>query len=432
MNSKNKRRNPEITRYTLFVFVVISLYYVVIHGHYSGWQMESYTYTFYLFDYSFGFCTRFLPGALYHLFFKEVIPSQLYVIMTVLLIGIFLSVSYCLAKVIVAQKEVENRLRVLLLLSFTLTGPSILSVFGLCLGIYDTYWVIFTLLFLLLLPRKKAKYFIPLLFVLSILIHYNALTSFIMLFSLLLLYEALEREGKEKTAYLVLMAIGLICAVALGGYFFLMEKNNLHYQDMAEFNAALEQRSHRKTGEITLHYFDLVFFGTTPRADMAQKMAQLQNTPVIAYGTASLPNSFVDALNHFFLYFRMWWFIIGNSAVSHASKAATYFLATLPLLMQFYEFWKKSFHLQTKRSQKILFLLIMLQYPFTMLVCFISTDIVRWMIHAFSVQFILYIYIAHKKGELERLKDSFLWKADVSVIIGYLACYSFVLFDPLG
>ena len=54
----------------LFVFVMA--YQILVGNNLSPWRLNEHFITFYTVDYGLGFCSRFLPGAVYRLFFDQV------------------------------------------------------------------------------------------------------------------------------------------------------------------------------------------------------------------------------------------------------------------------------------------------------------------------------------------------------------------------
>ena len=415
--------------YGVFFFFFTVVYHLVIINRFHLWSVGAYSYTFYLLDYSFGFCSRFLPGALYHLFFKEVYISQLNVFLTLLLLLVILGISLFFAKLVCLQKQKENRVRVVFLCLFFLSGAGILTLLGIEIGIYETFWVFFALLFLLVVSKKHLKYVIPVFFVLSVLIYYTAMISIVVFFCLVLLYEALQQEGKERKCYYVLLLLSLVLAFGLSLYLGLFEKNNLRYT-MEEFNNALEQRNHADGMELNLHYFNNSFYQSTPREEVQQFLNELD--PYSMIRNSKLPHALAQAIVYVYVYFRMWIFWVARDTVRFVSTFAICALAALPLMIHFYSYWKQCFKAAQQRSQKLLYSLIMLQYPFSMVFCFLSTDITRWMTHAFAVQFALYLYVAHKNGELAKLKESFLFRANWRALVCYFLFYLLIVFVPLG
>ena len=54
----------------LFIFVMA--YQILVGNNLAPWRLNEHFITFYTVDYGLGFCSRFLPGAVYRLFFDQV------------------------------------------------------------------------------------------------------------------------------------------------------------------------------------------------------------------------------------------------------------------------------------------------------------------------------------------------------------------------
>lgn len=423
------KKNKEIIKYALFFFIFEMLYSVIVPNKFSLWHFDEYTYTLYLVDYSFGFCSKFLPGALFHLFSKEVTPWKLNLFLIVLTALFLVFVALILAKIIAVQEQPGLKFKLVLFFLFFLTGPGTFAIITHHLGIYETYWFLLSFAFVFIVSNKYLRYLSPLIFVLSVLIHYQSLFSFVIFFALILLYETHRGQKKEKTIYGILLVCGCLAAIGLSVYLAIFEKANLQYTQQ-QLNEVLQQRN-LSGKRINENYFQSAFFYTSPIPALDKTMKEFTQHPWLQPESAKLPHVLVTIINKIGLYFYFNYQVLKESHFSQLIDFSVINIILLPLLVLFYSYWRKKFKAQKKLSGKLLYALIMLQYPFTLLACFVSTDYVRMTIHAFIIQFVLYVYILYHEKEMFELAESYLWQADMKYLVFYFLVYAGIFMEPV-
>ena len=385
-----QKKNKDLIKYTLIFFAFISLYNFAVVGKCKPWGVDAVTYTYHLPDYSFGFVTKLLPGAIYHLFFKEVYPEQLNIYLTVLMLLLFAFVSFSLAKLITSRKSSQSRKTLFALSLFFLSGPCTFSIYTMGFGMMDFYWLIFSALFLIFVSNKYLKFLIPGIFFLSLLVHISAVFCFIPFFALALLYRVYTSESKnEKRAHLLVFGISIALSVAGVVYFALSEKQNLAYS-MSEFHRQIAMRNH--LGESAYYvYYDYSFFRHYETYYVSLSELR-QNTLIDSGGAlAEIINSLYSQLQLIF--------IIHRHSPYYLYQLLYLLLLISPIYVLMSVFWIKKFK-QADKTGKLLFLLIILQFPFTLLsgLCF-SHDISRWVSHAFLVEFLLFLFAIYYQKE---------------------------------
>ncbi|MBE6818401.1 MAG: hypothetical protein E7517_04490 [Ruminococcaceae bacterium] len=426
------KKPQSFIKYALFFFILLLAYSFMIVNRFQFWSIDKHIYTFFLTDYSFGFCTKFLLGATYHLFFKEVIEWQLVLFLSIVLVLFFAFVSLLLAKVLSAQENAEDRNRLLILFFFFLTGPSTFSSLSYQLGIYDTYWFVLALAMVVFVSNKYLKFLIPALCVLCILVHFTSVISFIVFFCLLMWYEAVRREGKHRAVMVALLIFCALLSLGLTLYFIRFESDNLKYT-MEEFDKELLARNRftKGGGNIDIDYYNSVFYHQMLGGDYHDMLARYYENLWIDPSASSLPAPLVSFINIVGGYVHYIKYNFSNDTVHILSTAAVTILIDLPLLVVFYGYWRKKRKEQKGFFAKLLYVLIMLQYPVALCGCLLSVDVVRWMMHGFVLQFVLFLYILIKEKDWEYLKECLLFRADYRYSLCYLLCYALTVFDPL-
>ena len=386
----NKKKNKDLIKYTLFFFAFITLYNFIVVSKCKLWSVDVVTYTYHLPDYSFGFVTKLLPGALYHLFFKEVYPEQLNVYLNVLTLLLFLFVSFSLAKLIATRKSPESRKTLLVLSLFFLSGPCTFSVFTLGFGMLDFYWLIFSALFLVFVSNKYLKFLIPGIFFLSLLVHISAVFCYIPFFALALLYRFYISQSREEKKTLMLI-FGISIAVSLAGvvYFVLNDNQNLAYS-MRDFHRQISLRNHLGDSGYYV-YYDYAFFRHY-ETDFVS-LEQLRQNPLLKSGGAA-----AELINA--LYSQLQLVVIMHRHSPYYIYQLLFMLLLIsPIYALMLIFWVGKFK-KADRLGKLLFLLIILQFPLTLLsgLC-VSLDISRWLANAFLVQFLLFFFVVFHQKE---------------------------------
>ena len=415
--------NKRLFGYFCLLFLFLILYNLLIN-QFSIWKNNDYWFSFYLFDFSFGLCTRFLPGAIYHIFFKEVVEWQLNLFSTLLLLLMFAGVAYLLAIVIDKQKDETIRARVLLLILFLLTGSSTFSIFSSNLGIYDTFWILFSIAFLLLLPHKFLRFFVPIFFVLSIMVQFHCLLSFILFYGIVLLYQAVFSDGKEKRIYTIILVISCIACLGTVLYFAAFEKSNLVYT-WEDCQQLLERRNpfHSKSSETFLQYFQGTYYTSTDIEPIQALYDKYHQHYWFNPSQSFVPESLINLVNGLCLQAKTCFYFYQQDLSGSISQFLITNALTLPLIVLFYRYWIKKAKQEQTALTKLVYILPMVQYP---LICFgflLATDIVRLLTHAFLVQFALFIFILYKKNDWDYLKEAYLWRSDYRYYILYLICY---------
>ena len=203
-------------RFSLFFFLFLLLYTAVVVRRLDPPEMESFYYSYFCVDFSFGFASKLLPGALFRAIcgkYALVSDAVRYAVFTLLLI--FAGLSLLLERFLLNVAETRRRTAFVLLLFF-LTGGYTFSMFSYQIGMLDTCWVFLAILFFLFLEQKFLRFLIPLLFLGSLFVHITGVMFFIIMAALVLLYRiSVEEERKEKRIYTLIFTVSLVLSAAL-------------------------------------------------------------------------------------------------------------------------------------------------------------------------------------------------------------------------
>ena len=232
------------------LFFFLLAYEALVGNNLAPWRVNDHFITFYTVDFGLGFCSRFLPGAVYRLLFRTLNRTVLSAVCILLTVLFFAAVCLLLEKLYSRAGENERPVCLFFFL-LLITGPASFSLFVKWLGVIDFYWVLLCPLFVLALSSPRTYFLIPPLFVLLILVHYGAMICYVPMMAILLLYRFVTAEEKRERRALAAVLLVSVCAAAgLTVYFILFERRNLPYS-MEEFNAILLERGAKYT-----YYYD--------------------------------------------------------------------------------------------------------------------------------------------------------------------------------
>lgn len=367
-------------RFAVFFFLFLAVYHVVMVNQFKPWRVDPYSYAFHCVDFSFGFATKLLPGAVFRaLFGAHASETAASVYETVLLLLFFAGVSVLLEKFLRCVSA-EYRRAAMFLLLFFVCGACTFSMFSKHLGALDVYWAFFNLLFVFFLESKRLRFLVPLLFFASVLIHYSAVLNTVILFSVLLLYYAsVAGQKNEKRSWLLLFAVS-VCATAALVLFFLLNESRLMCP-MDTFHEKLTQN-----GSHYFIYYDYAFYH------------YFDNQYILPLAVQNEPNVVLRILET--VYYRM----VFNFDLIGSTGGDAFFvffcdLALLsPLLALIYRFHAGRFRKETNRFKRFCTLLMMAQFPFTLISGLLfSADINRWMTHAFLIFFTCFLIVLYRE-----------------------------------
>ncbi len=394
----NKERFVYRHRFAAFFFLYTVLYNFLIVNRMKFWQVTNITYAYHLVDYrTLGFRSNILPGAIYNAIFGSHFSRTTATIYeTVLLLLFFLGVAVFLERFLGGVEQQHKRSAFFLIL-FYLSGSFTFSAFADELGMLDVYWLFFSLIFFFLLEKRGLRFLIPVLFVLSLLVHFSAVLNDLILFSVLLLYRvSMEAEKKNRRAFLLIFTLSVTATAGLFVFFLFNHAKDLPIS-MEEFNRMLQD----KGSDYTL-YYDYSFYNTYGGEDVVPSAVFSVESPVWRV----LQVIFYKCLFNLKIY------------VAHPLDTAVrlgYVVFLLgPLLVLFYRHLHLLFrNSKDNRLKRFSVFLMMVQFPFTGVVgCLFSPDIVRWFTHAFLILFTTVLYVVSREedvrlrifDEIDRLK----------------------------
>ena len=402
-------------RFFWYSFAYLLFYHIFIVNHLQVWKLNTVTYSGYCVDFSFGFASKLLPGAVFRtLFGKYASETTATIYCTVLIILFFIGLSLWLEKFMLRMPE-KHRSKALFLLLFFLSGAYTFAIYTKWVGMNDTAWLFIALLFFVCLENKYLRFSIPLLFIASLFIHFSALVFVLPMFSILLLYRASLMETKaEKRASIAIFAVCMLCTA---GTFIVLMLNESHMiLPMEQFHQKLDER-----GMHEYNYIDYSFFHIwggkqfVPDAVIAMKASPEKFFKLFYYQVKLVYDLFLE--NPF------------SSTVM--TVGGTFIL--LPAVVFFERFHLRRLRRQKKALERFCTVLMIIQFPFIYVLGIlfaVSVDMTRYLSHGFLVMFTCVLCVLYHE---ENAQNTFFEQAQNCHSLAlklYFLAYATVTFMP--
>ncbi|MBE6775764.1 MAG: hypothetical protein E7543_06190 [Ruminococcaceae bacterium] len=393
------------------IFLFLSVYGIGSIFILDTWTMPSSTYVFHLVDFSMGFCSRFLPGAIYNFLFDNTSIHAVSVYSFVMYLFFLALVAFLSQKLInKADKEIKSSLMITLLFFFT--GPTIFSMLNFVRGSLDHYWIYFAALSVLFLSNKYCYGLIAVFSLLCVMVNVGAMVTYVPFIVLLMMYKTTTISNKkEKNSLWFIIMLTISLCLLLTVYFMIFERSNLVY-DLEDFSAILKSRGYV---EDKSYYFSTILY--------SEDYYDETEVAVLNSLNATYPGSIARLL------FRIWLTL----------KSLNFEEAFYPLLLMFpalviiFSFISKVFKSNKNKIRKFtLFCMCGMFFITIFSGLFLSTDTCRFLGHSYTILFTCALYISqYEKENTADLYKTISKKVPLCFILIYCLCYCFVLFDPV-
>ncbi|MBQ9913037.1 MAG: hypothetical protein IJO73_02290 [Clostridia bacterium] len=396
--------------YAISFFSFILVYNIVFTCILGEWEFHNEALSFHLVDFSMGFCSRFLVGAIYNSIFDNTSVLSVILYESILLITFLLIISFYLEKLVLSIEK-EHRKTILFILIFFVTGTSTLPMYVYMLGSFDSYWFYLSIIFIALLSRKQLYIFIVPVFITTIIIHYASIVAFIPFYLFILLYKiSITEEKKERFLLWAIVVVSTVSAILFAGYFIVFDNKNLTYS-MEDFIAILKSRGIVSEPIYYLtSFYDYDYFGMLDKESFA-----------------NITSPFLYALK--FLEYR----IKVNFELIPFEQGFVPFLLNLPVVVFILLYLRDRNKENSTNKIRIIttFCMCAMFFCTIILSVFLSTDIVRFISHAYMLLFASFLYIIYnEKGAYLEYIDAYIMKFPKSIIALYIIFYTTMIFKP--
>lgn len=406
--------------YSICFFVFLMCYSVVVPGQCQPWQVSEVSLSFHAVDFSMGFCSKILPGAIYNIFFDDVSVLKVSIYETILLILLFLGVSFLAEKFVLQFSPKQQKTGVIISL-FLLTGPITFSNYVNELGMLDVYWIFLSALFVVFLSKKELYILIIPVCLCAIMVHFSSAFCFVPLFFFLTLYKiSCISEPKEKKHLCIVFIVAIITSVLLSVFFVVFETTTLTYT-LQDFREVMLSKG---VPESYLYYYDYAFYGVTPDFEGAsESLPEITGDTFLTYLLYIVKVQLVTTL------------ILKMQQISSGYGINSVFSVLLVMPIIIFVFRAFLQVIKKDKSNKIkaasLFFMTIMSFVPMVVGFFTSTDLIRWISHSFFPLFIFFVYVLYNEGN--KFRDYIteqISKIPLTVLGSYFIVYAVSCFEP--
>ena len=376
-------------RYALAFFIFLIGYHVIFVNRFNTWSFVEFTYSHYCVDFSFGFGTKLLPGAIYRFLFNgHTSRLTATIFATALVIIFFILLSFKLEKFMkrMPQKYLNSAFMLVL---FFLSGSYTFCIFTKSLGLLDTYWLLIGLAFFTCLEHKYLRFLIPFLVALSLVIHFSAIVFVIPLFCILMLYYvSVTDDKKEKIFLIVIFGLSVILAVIMFVILFFYESRTIC--SMPEFHRKLNENG----SDFTL-YYDYAFFH------------EWKGRVFVPESVSNMKPSFMKFMYLFYYQVKLLFDLLKSSFKSNIYILLCGMIIVLPLVGYFAQFHLSALRQKSNHKlRRFCAFLMIAHFPFIFILAVlfaISDDMTRYLTYAVIPAFCFIFVIVLKEKDMREM-----------------------------
>ena len=397
-------------RHGLFFFMFLVVYCCLDLSNIYYEADAGITYSIYCMDFSFGFCSRLLPGAIFNLLFENITPEKVMMYIRVLLLLCFLCASLLISSFL--KKFDKNFKQGFICALFGSVVIFECFNIGDLFGLLDFHWIIGLFIFMLALSNKWMYFAIPLAFIYVIMSHYGSMICYVPLFALLLFIKIkFTSVRSEKISLTVIASISIVISAGLFIYLLMFELDN--------FNVTLEELNQffNTRGITETDYYAFPFFRETAGIANIVDDIDIDSIIKIDYNRSKILIMLQTVINQIQVNLLLW---------DHAKFIYT-ITTFLPLLVFIYKILIK----EAKKSKNCLCIIAILLPIFT-IVCgfFMSTDTVRWISHGIIVLLVSFMYLIHyDKSSKENYCNSVLKIPEAYALLYLIICATYIFIN---
>ena len=399
----------------LGVALLLPLYHFVVVNHAQFFGVSDLTYPYFTVDYSMGFCDKFFIGELYRLVSGKYTPEAASAFVSVFYALFIFLIAYLLDKFTLAFKQ--NTKACVVLICFALVGPFSFNIFIKQFGMLDFFWAFFFFAAIVFLNNKYLKFFVPVLAVLMIFVHYGAMICYVAALLLVIVFYALKSESKkERISFILIFSLTLVLSVGFTLYFLRNDTGNLVYS-VEQFRHIVQEERGAYSG-----YYDIEFYKELPSSAYKSDLYKAAYEQGFMGGNANEYTGLFQALITQ---------IKTTFILSSLEKTIVCIIASIiPWFVLLYVL--KGYFKKASAPKKVLSVLFVgLCIVIELIGVFFSTDTPRWASHAVLLLFtfaFLVLYFDDRNG-LERVENLFRKPGYVFVYV-LLFFYSNIAPDP--
>ena len=400
-------------RFGLFFFCFLMLYSFVVSGDMRVWEVDDVTFSFHVVDFSIGFCTKLLPGAVCNLLFSEPSREQVSVYLTILIFICYFFLGMLLEKAF-SKIEKENKAFYFILIMFFITGPATFAIYTDMFCWLDFYWMFAAVMSVFCLQNRYTYFLVVPLMVAAVMTHFASILCYVPFIAIYMLYKISVTEKRRERVHLwIIWWILVVCTIGLSLYMAAYEVENVN-MTMEEMDALLLER-----GVHSSRYYDFAFFrdevvDKMPEYFEAEDVGVVLNIDMNQPGLGILIDMIIQQISI-------------NMNKSSLVEDIKHFIMLNPVLAYIYRTLYVIFRNSKKNLLKrfSVFCSAALFFVSLFFGLLFSTDTIRWISHAFAPLFAFVIYAFIKESdEVKTEIKGILKNIPVTAIVCYFMVYS--------
>ncbi len=311
--------------------------------------------TQYLTTYEFGFAGHCLVGSFLTLFTKYITYKSIYIMAITSAVLLITLVSFLLGKVIRnSEDEIKNAMVIFTFL-FLFSPFSITYLYGFHFSRFDTYWLMLTLLSIMVINKKYLRFLIPVFLAAAMLIHHGYISNYMPAVAIPLLYEMYKSKYKKDKVFLfALSCFTILLTFALCQFI----KPDFDFATGKEFGEHLKKSTET----------------------------------VVSVGQIN---------SEYFFEFKEW--IVGIFRISESfalENLIPFCLCSFPFFIIFYYIWRYAYKNTEDKMMKFIIFLCMIAPGVFVISVMGAIDWDRWWASVMNTQFIIIFYLVYSKEDI--------------------------------
>lgn len=400
---------------SFFLIFAFALFYgFVVVGQCGIWSVSEVGYSYHALDYSMGFASTILPGAIYNFLFSTLNRQQVSVYLTVLYILFFSTVALLLNKLYISAKAQNYNKSCMVLFFLFLSGPCAVSSFLTSFGMLEFYWVFFAAFFFIFLAYKPLYVLIVPLCVIELLVNYSSIICFIPFFCILILYKISKEKDKVGRILLwITFSFCIVVSIPFAVYLMTNVPNCMKYS-LEDFHEILRQR-----GVVFYRYcegqlYRVDEYVNNPYLKKLPEAALLQQQGVVSYLIEYVKGYASIAFYHGLMERRPWLMVVPILLIF----PVVYLIISILIS-------ELKYNKNNKVRRFALFCMIAL-FPFCLFVSlFFSYDYLKWLTFSMILLFSSFLYILFSEKErVWQEVNARLSRYPKMLFVTYLAVYA--------
>lgn len=396
-------------RFGLFFFGFLMVYSFVVTGEILWKTTAGITKSIYAVDFTFGFRTKLLPGAIYNLLSDNFSDEAISLYVQIIFIACISGIAFFSEKIIKSfEKDKYSDATGIVIIGAT--AFTVICFEAGFIALMDLHWIVAFIFFFLFLQNKKTYILLPVAFLYAIMSHFASVICYVPLFILIVLYKILDTDEKKEKLFLsIIFTVSTVLSVGIALYMIIFESEGMKYT-LSQFHEKLMLK-----GVDEFFYYDSAFYRDVAAEFYQQAILENENIIKIDHTQNSLIVFLQTLIQRVQIHLSI------SEHKEYLIKYIIHLPAVVFVVNNLYSFIKKT---ETRKLKKLIILMSPMLYIAIIVVGFLlSTDTARWFGHATIALFTLFLYFIYREESFRDLTLAKIKKIPQDVIFVYILLY---------